>query len=208
MKKITFALLFLSLLASPLVYAAPDRVGKADVGINVSGAFPSDSESSGGAQVTGSMSYGVNSWAALGFSVGWVGTSIDSATSSGITIEEADVSGIPIFGEIIIRVPNNSPVVPYGVFGLGTVIWDVDDTTATGGFNIETDVDSALAVKLGGGIDWFINENWIANLEAAYVFSNPDGDVTVSGGGASVTVPGEDLDFDYWTVGGGLKFVF
>lgn len=188
--------------------AAPDRVGKWDVGVNVSGNFQTDSDINDGVGVEGSFSYGINSWLAVGFSGGWSGHSIDDATSAGITVHGADMNLFPLFGDIIFRVPTDRAVVPYGVVGLGTVITNVDDTdTSVTGLTVQTDVDTAFAVKLGGGVDWFINENWIFNVQGNYVFYRPDVTETASISGVSISAT-DNLKFDYWNVGAGLKFVF
>ena len=50
-------------------------------------------------------------------------------------------------------------------------------------------------------------EKWIVNFEAYYVFNQPDAEITVSVPGFSAT-ESDELDLDYWTVGGGIKYLF
>ena len=175
----------------------------------MSGAIPTEDGLSTGVSVLGDVSYGINQWLAVGFSGGWAAFGMDDATVSGITIPGPDVNGFPLFGEIILRAPiANQSYVPYAVAGFGTVIWNVDDTTTSNGIHVQTDVSTAFAFKLGGGVDWFINDHWIFNINGAYVFSRPDTTVTVSAGSLSASAVSQNDKYDYWTVGGGLKFLF
>ena len=199
------------MLVSAVSYAAPDRTGTVDVGINVSGAIATDSDINSTVYVGGNIAYGVNQWLAVGFEGGWQTHSSNDATDSGITLFGPDFTAIPLFGDIIVRVPiENQQITLYGIVGLGTVIWDVDDASfnvAGVGGTVKTKVDSTFATKAGGGFDWFINKNWIVNFEAAYVFNRPDVTSTASIGGVSVSAV-DNTKLDYWTVGGGVKYLF
>ena len=207
MKKLVLFLFALLLISVSVADAAPDRTGHWNVGVNVAGGIPTDDGISAGVQVTGRADYGLNRWLALGFSGGWQGFELDSASGTGITVNGADLTGFPLFADFIFRVPvGDMPYEPYVIAGLGTVIWDVSDTSAfssTSSADISTEVESSLAFKLGGGLDYFVNNNWILNFEAAYVFN--DSDVTFTSSGSSATT---SVELDYWTVGGGVKHHF
>ena len=101
----------------------------------------------------------------------------------------------------------NQSINPYGVVGLGAVIWNADDTTTNLGGKLTTDINTAFATKVGGGFDWFINNNWIINFEAAYVFNRPDVNQTFTLGTASASIS-DNVKLDYWTIGGGVKYLF
>ena len=190
------AMVFLSLIVvATAAYATPDRVGKIDIGFNVSGAIPRDGDVDGAAYLGGSLAYGVTDWLALGVESGWVGF---GESDSGINIDE---NAIPVFGDIILRVPTQSAAKPYGLVGLGVIFWDVSSNIS----NVTVDVDTAFAAKFGGGVDWFVNDNWALNFEASYVVSSTDATARNTTTGASISTSG---DTDYWTVGGGLKYLF
>ncbi len=189
-------------------FASPDRTGKIDMGVNVSSAFSTDSEVNTAAYVGGNIAYGVNKYFAVGFEGGWQRHEIDDVTDSGITIFGPKLSGVPLFGDLIFRMPiENQNIVPYGLVGLGTVLWSIDDTSATGGVLVNTKVSDAFAVKLGGGFDWFLNDNWIINFDASYVFDRARETQTASLGGLSVSAS-QNAKLDYWNVGGGIKYLF
>ena len=174
-----------------MAYAAPDRVGKSELGFNVSGAIPKDSGVDTAAYIGGTYAYGLQEWLAVGVETGWAGFS-----EPGL-----DENAYPILGDIILRVPMDSQVKPYGIIGLGAIVWDASTSIS----NASVDIDTAFAAKFGGGVDWFVNDNWAVNFEAAYIASSTDATVRNTSTGASVSVSG---DTDYWTVGGGLKYLF
>jgi opacity protein-like surface antigen len=175
--------------------AAPDRTGKTDIGFNLSGAIPDDDDVDSTLYAGGSLAHGFSNWLALGVEAGWA-----EFEESGLGFE-VEETAVPIFGDIILRVPLEAPLQPYAIVGLGAIIWNVDDNVA----NIETDVDTAFAAKFGVGLDWFVNDNWIVNFEASFVTSDADATVRNTVTGASVTGEGET---DFWMVGGGIKYLF
>jgi outer membrane protein W len=207
MQKRVGIFVLLALTTATVAFAAPDRTGRWDAGVNLAAAIPSDSDTDTALQVGGNLAYGVNEWFAVGFSGGWQQHDVDGTTSGAIVVSGTEVTGVPLFLDLIARVPTGAETFqPYGVLGLGAVLWDIDDATARSGATtlaVETDVDTEFSTKVGGGVDWFLNERWIINAEAAYVFSSPEARVTVLG--TSVT---DDIDLDYWTVGGGIKYLF
>ena len=207
MKK-AIAVVVMFFAAASVAYAVPDRTGKVDLGVEVAGAIATDSDTNAGTYVGGNASYGFNEWFAAGISFGGHAADIDDVTSGGITIFGPDTSEFSVFGDFILRVPTGSnPIVPYGVVGLGVIFWNIDDAATNAGVTVATDVDTAFGVKVGGGVDWFVNDHWIVNFNGAYVFNDADATLTATGGGATASVS-DTLDLDYWTVGGGLKYLF
>ncbi len=176
-------------------FAAPDRVGKTDIGFNLSGAIPTDSDVDSALYVGGSLAYGVSDWLALGVEAGWAGF---GESDLGINIDE---DAFPVFGDIILRVPTQSEAKPYAVVGLGAIFWDVSSNLA----NVTFDIETSFAAKFGAGVDWFMNDHWALNLEASYVASSADATATNTTTGASLSTSG---DTNYWMVGGGLKYLF
>ena len=185
-------------------YSAPDRTGKWDAGINVSGAIARDNDIDSTVYVGGNLAYGVTPWLALGIESGWTdfGTHLD--LGNGVKVDAGDATGVPLLGDIILRVPiKDSEVTPYGVVGLGAIFWNFDESNLFKTANIQVDIKTSFAAKFGGGLDWFINDHWILNFEAAYVLA--DADVTAKVGGVSAT---DTTSADYWTIGGGIKYLF
>ena len=194
-RRIGLFVALITLCASSNAYAAftGDRVGKWDIGVNVSGAIPDDSDVDSAVYVGGSLSYGVAEWFALGFESGWAGF---GESSAGIDIDE---DAVPILGDIIFRFPTQSEWKPYALVGLGVIVWNVDSNIP--GLNL--DIDTAFAAKFAGGVDYFVNDNWALNFEFSYTTN--EADATASFNGASASASGSS---DYWMVGGGLKYLF
>ena len=77
---------------------------------------------------------------------------------------------------------------PYGLFGVGFMrahATFIDSIFGSSGS------DTDLALRFGGGLDSYITEHWVANLEISYVL--PTGDVD---------------GLDYISLGGGLQYRF
>lgn len=192
MRKVLFGLLVFSFIMSTPAFAAPDRAGKWDAGLNVSGVIPNDGDFDDSVYVGGTVSYGVNDWFAVGLESGWASPDVDNA---------ADVDMVPLLVDFIVRQPAQAdqPQVFYGVLGLGALFFSADSNIA----GVNVDIDDAFGVKLGGGVDWFVNENWALNFEASYIFS----DASASASAGPIAASG-DVDTDYWQIGGGIKYVF
>ena len=188
--RILLAAAFLALPVSALAQTSStaynemtDRTGRNQLGLQLAGALTTDNIDDT-LYVGADWSHGVNSWAALGVEAGWEGTNFN--------FDDQSIDIVTVFGDFIGRMSVPEwPAVPYGVVGVGVLHASSEVS------NFDSD-DTSFAMKLGGGLDWFLNRNWIINFEAAYIATG--GDLPASNG---VT---EDLD--HWRVGGGLKFVF
>ncbi len=189
---------------SAFAFSAPDRVGKADIGFDLSGAISSDSDINSTFYVGGNMSYGINEWFAVGVSLGREEFSANDITVGSATIPGPDIAGHPLFLDFIFRkyMPDKA-YVPYGVLGAGIIWWKSQDVTASNGIQYEASVDPALGFKLGGGVDWFMNDKWALNLNFDYVLTTSS--APLSNGSISVR---DDVNLDYWNLGGGIKYLF
>jgi opacity protein-like surface antigen len=203
-KKGILILLMLAFAAGP-AFAAPDRTGKLDMGVNVSAAFSTDSDIDDTIYVGGSWSYGIYEWLAIGFEAGWMEADTE-VELAGASINTGDIAGIPVFGDFIFRAPmGDQPLNPYAVVGVGAVFWDIDESHTIADAGYEVDADSSFAMKFGGGVDWFVTSNWIVYFEGAYVLADADISVRRSDGSEVIT---DEESLDFWTVGGGIKYLF
>ena len=168
---------------------APDRVGHVDWGIGIAGAFNDTADDT--YFVSTSIAYGVTPYIALGVEAGW-------QESDGAASDET-VGWVPILADIIVRVPTiHESLVPYGILGLGVGGVYVTDDNGSGPTNNGDDSDdTGFAWKLGAGVDYFINPNWIFNFEFAYWDIDVDLPRTSVGDAVS-----------FWTVGVALKYLF
>lgn len=187
-------LLFLALLLmGGAAHAEPlagefDRTGRLDLGIEGGGAFVDAESIDDNGWIQANASWGVNDWLAIGVSSGWTETDNDFGGQTGIA---------EVMGDIIVRWqhhPWNQNLVPYGVLGLGSM-WSYAEVDGQDDAD-----DSTFAWKLGGGLDWWINNNWILNFEVAYHDATDDLPVN--------HLRTQDDSIGFTTVTGGLKFVF
>ncbi len=171
---------------------APDRVGRWDLGVYGAGAM-NDGEVDDAGYIGMSMSYGMTPYIRLGVSSGWQESDVDNAS-------EVETGSVDVMGDIIIQNPYlHDTLVPYLIVGLGVIGTYVTDENGIAPTNNGDDVDdTSFGWKIGAGLDWFVNDNWIVNFQVAWLDSSND-------------LPGTTIDGDggdYFLVGGGLKFAF
>ena len=168
---------------------APDRVGHVDWGIGIAGAFNDGADDS--SFLSTSVAYGVTPYIALGVEAGW--------QEAGGKADDETVGWVPILVDIIVRVPTvHEALVPYGILGLGVGgVYVTDDNGDGPNNNGDDSDDTGFAWKIGLGFDYFINSNWIVNLEWAFWDTDVDLPTTSFGSDAS-----------FWTLGVALKYVF
>ena len=79
---------------------------------------------------------------------------------------------------------------PYLVGGVGGQFFDYKDLGGTDA----KDKDASIAYKFGGGLEYFLNNNWSLNAEGAYIYGNTGGSAT--------------LDTYSWHYKTGIKYYF
>ncbi len=191
------------LVSSSCIFAMPDRTGKTDVGFHIGGLLPDSNHMDSNAYYEGSVAYGVKDWFAIGAEIGYE----DAGTSFriGATDHNAKISRIPLFVDLIFRYTKNDfNYVPYGVVGLGMLYTDIHGTGTLNSANLKLDVDNSFAAKFGLGVDWFINDHWILNFEASYIWAAADAKIKNLSSGNTV----DSASMDYWTIGAGAKYLF
>jgi outer membrane protein W len=203
MRKLILIFMFMSFTSSAHA-VTPDRIGRVDVGVNLSGAFSTDGDVDSSYYIGGNVSYGIYEWLAVGMSTGWTEGDAESSLSNGQEIESGDFRTIPLLVDFYFRwYRREEPYVPYGVVGLGVMFHRFDENEDLAGRGIDIDDESGFGARLGLGLDWFVNDSWIVNVETSYFFSSTDLD---SDSTSSVIAEGPDTD--YWLVGGGVKYLF
>ena len=182
-------------------FAAVDRTHRVDGGVNFSAAMPSDGNVDDAFYVGGNASYGVNEWLGIGISGGWTDPGFE--TSNGI--EGPNVTMIPVFGDVILRAPTGeNSWQPYGILGFGAIFANVHGTGILNDSNLHADNNSGFAFKLGGGLDWFTNDNWAFFGELSYVFTTANVEILRNTSNAEV----DSIDLDTLYAGGGIKYLF
>ena len=200
MKKIIVGLMILALfMVWNTVYAAEDLTGKVSIGIVAGGAFPTDEDIDNALYLGGNIAYSFNNYFAIGAEIGY-----SSWEDEAYGIDFGDVRVVPLLMDFYIRHPidmGEHMLLPYGVFGIGPVFYNYDESSFLEAYGIEVDMSTELGIKLGGGFDLFVSDNVALNFETSYLMS--DVDMTVPALGAS-----GELDTDSWIINGGVKFYF
>ena len=185
--------------------AVPERAGKSDFGINVSAFLPGDGDIDNAAAVGGNISYSFNNHLAWGISSSWAQADFDAHTAAGAKVSGSKVKPIPIFFDLILRPwTGDQPVAPYATMGLGAVIANVEGTGVLNDNNLQAQSNSDFAFRMGGGLEWFVTENWSYYLEGTYVFTGAGVDIVSSATNQKIETQG----LDGWYLGGGVKYLF
>jgi opacity protein-like surface antigen len=188
-KRIALFSLVMVLACASAFAAAPDRINKVDWGIEGGGAFPGDNLDSAG-YIQTNMSYGLTEWVAIGVEGGWWEANTDAANNESIGVGQ-------ILADVILRIPTlHDQLVPYGILGLGYAGTYMQNEPSTPQQEGADNDDSSFALKIGGGLDWFVDANWILNFELAWNSNSP-------------SLPqASTQDSDAMTVTGGVKYLF
>ncbi|MBN3038997.1 MAG: outer membrane beta-barrel protein [Candidatus Omnitrophica bacterium] len=138
---------------------------------------------------------------------------VNPENTSGISGAMGSMEILPVVGKLKVQYPIEGfgefseasyKFIPYISAGVGGMFTDLsEDSYATStGYNFNTD-SSALAGKYGMGLDFYFTENFAVNLEGAYIDMDIKTDMSTQG----ITTT-EDVHYDSWVVGGGLKYSF
>ena len=192
-------------LLSLSAYAAPDRAQKWDTGLIIGGLSPVSADGSLEPYWGGNFSYGINSWSALGMSVGAADFKLKVVDDSGNKISAGKMQSFPIFVDIIFRASSlHESLVPYAVLGLGGIVTHKLTSRDLSGGALHIKSSDDFAAKLGLGVDWFYKSDWIFNLEFNYVYTGAGVDVIRNSDGLALT----NENIDYWFLGVGAKHLF
>ncbi len=203
MKKKSF-IAGLLLLLTMNAFAGPDRSQRWDMGFDMARYDGRSNNLGESLLLSGSVSYGMNEMLALGVSGGYTNVGFTANPASGL-IEGSDLTVTPLFGELILRVPTgDQPFTPYFVGGLGAMLTHPSGTDELLRNNANTRSHDAFAGKVGGGLDWRVNDRWLYNFEIGYVSTGARLEVFNTSTGAQI----ESNDLDFWYLGGGVKYVF
>ncbi len=204
MKKFALVLTLSLVMCSP-AFATPDPTGRIDAGVGVAALFSTDGGTNDAVFIPGAVNYGLNPNWALGVSSGWADIEIQGDNGIGSTVDAGSETVIPLFFDILYRFPSNdSSLAPYLDLGLGAMLVDHGGNRDLSVNNLTVHDNDGFAVKLAGGIDWFVTENWGYNLELGYILTDASADLTSTATGDTV----DTVDLDIWYVGAGVKYRF
>ena len=129
--------------------------------------------------VSGIVTYGVTDWFTLGFNAEW---------------EEHDIPGgdlqtVSLLPTVEFRTTFGA-LAPYLLVGYGVNLNSFERDSSVKALGVNLDPDTTVAVKLGGGTDYFFTRAFAFNTELGWKFNDADSDVKV--GGTKVDSVGTD----------------
>ncbi len=194
------ALLLSFLLLGVMNYAFAQDESEQKWAISVlgGGIFPKEDDYGTTGFIGGRLTYDLTPNAAVGVESGWLNYKHEfNGTKYG------DVRGIPLLADLILKMPieaMDNKLVPYVLGGIGVLFWDYKEASIVSDAGIDVEGDTSFALKLGGGMDFFVSDQTALFVEGSYIFSNYDVETNVGGAGTA--------DTDAGFVGGGLKVRF
>lgn len=180
---------------------AEDLAGRFSVGVVGGGVYPKDSETDSSFYAGGQSTYGINEYIAVGGEVGYSSWGVEEGG-----IDYGEVRAVPLLADLYLRYPievGKNKLVPYVVGGLGVVFYDYKESSFLKQYGVTVNIDPSFALKLGGGIEYFLTKNIALGAEGSYIWS--EADVSVSGAGA---VASSSTDTNALIVAAGVKYYF
>jgi hypothetical protein len=194
---------------SPLVNAQQSEVIQWGLGLRGGmGVFTQDilqgsSQGALGPTLSGEAMVIINNFLTAGFNVEW---EIHQVDRGGMDRGEATTISLMPFYEI--RVPNLGDFSPYQVLGAGINLNSFDEDqafcVANYGSTCKFGPVNTVALKVGGGFDYFITPFLAFNTEIGWKFNS--GQASVQAGGMTVAI--EDYDANVFSVLFGVRQYF
>ena len=126
-------------------------------------------------------------------------------TTPGESMKGGELSTIPVLLTLRIHIPVGSGFKPYIGGGVGWYFnsFDQDPLWVASNSGINIDLEDSFAWHANAGIELFFTDNVALNLDAKYIWSKPD--LNMSAPGYYQTY---EINLDGFVVGIGLKFYF
>ncbi|HTL70353.1 MAG TPA: OmpW family outer membrane protein [Candidatus Eisenbacteria bacterium] len=177
--------------------------GNWEAGFDVAGAFPTDPQSE--VLLTAELDRALNPQWALGVSVSWTDPNFKADGAGFTDLNAGSVTMIPVFFDIIYRFKTADKTLrPYFDLGVGGVFASHHGQRDLNPNNLNAEAQDGFAMKFGLGVDWDAWEDWVWNVEGGYVWN--DASLTVRSNVDNSET--DNIDLDYWYLGGGLKYQF
>ncbi len=196
--------------------------GSVGVGVRPFAIFPKSDEFRGeeldfengvGAEIN--VTYRFLKYLALEGAVGYTEFDIKNET---LGVRWARMEALPISLTLQFRWVSKKPkelkwIIPYASLGGGYYLLDLEEKSElinfwlSRGVAIDLEIDDALFLNAGGGVEIFLTENIALNFDARYIWADVDMDETRTTGLASQKV-GDAISFNSGYIGGGFKLFF
>jgi outer membrane protein W len=176
-----------------------DEVGQWSAGFRVNASIPKDDDTDEAPGYMGYVDYQAAEYVRAELEAGWI------EWDQGIL---GDLHMFPVLGNLQFTYPieldsdENTSITPYLTTGLGVLFLNFEESQTLKDAGASLDVDPSFAVKLGGGLDYRFSESWALNIDGGYILS--EGDAALKQG--STTLAADNVEYDYWFIGAGLKY--
>jgi opacity protein-like surface antigen len=185
-------MLTLMLFSATSVFAA-DMSGRLGIGLragasivtqNIDSSDPS-TEAETGPIISVTGSYGVNQSLVAGLNVEWETHGLEEGGE-----DIGDYSTVSILPFVELHFPASDQLSPYLLLGIGYNVNSADvggvaeDFCDALGVSCDYDPDNTFALKVGGGVDFLVNDNLAINAEVGWKLNS--GDVDLEAGGLTI----------------------
>jgi len=151
------------------------------------------------------LTYFIIKYFSFELGVDYAETDVD-LSALGLSGDAGEMEQIQVFLSGRTHFAPDLKISPYFSYGIGYSFNDFNQNdaniTLVYGPGAKIDVDDSFTYHLGAGIEFFISENTVVNLDFKYIWNEVE---------AGVNVPGfsdEDLDMDPYVFGLGIKYYF
>jgi len=199
MKRLSTLLFLISImwtaLQCPTFVYAQDEVGQWSVRGSVDAIIPKDDDTDTTVGFAGGIAYQVTPYLRGEIESGWFQADEDIL---------GDLNIWPLFANAQLTMPLDGPLTPYVLGGLGVLFTDFDESQTVKDAGASIKADNVFAIKVGAGMDYKFSEAVALNLEGSYIFG--EGDAEFKQG--STTISANDIEYDHWRLGGGIRIYF
>ena len=156
-----------------------------------------------GPAISGEVFTFINNYLSVGVNIEWNTHKVKKGT-----LDRGEARTLSILSFYEIRVPNWGKFSPYQVLGVGLNLNSFEESSAfqnqPGCPECEFDPVHTVALKIGGGVDYFITPTLALNTEVGWRFNS--GEATIESGGTVLSI--EDYDANVFNLILGIRKYF
>lgn len=173
-------------------------------GYDMSG-FEVDTDPDAAAMYGVNLTYFLHRYFSLELSVDYVKTDVE-LSFLGLSRDGGELEQVPVLLTARTHFSTNPKVNPYVSAGVGYYFNSFDSERVMAewiyGAGADIDVDDSIGYHAGGGIEFFVADDFAISLDLKYIWNNVDLDVNIAG------VDDDNFDVNVFVAGVGFKYYF